>query len=80
MYTLKDYKKLKHELLIAKLCKSSSIKDLEEQLQTLINDLHENSEIKFCEACGCPLDADDRCYNVDCEEYDPIGQYFDQSE
>lgn len=77
MCTLEDYKKLKHELLIAELCKSSSIKDLQEQMQTLIKDLHKNPEIKFCETCGCPLDIDNRCYNVDCEEYDPIGQYFD---
>lgn len=77
MCTLEDYKKLKHELLIAELCKSSSIKDLQEQMQTLIRDLHENHEIKFCETCGFPLDIDNRCYNVDCEEYDPIGQYFD---
>lgn len=77
MHILEDYKKLKHELLIAKLCKSSSTKELQERLQTLIEDLHENPEIEFCEICGCPLDIDGRCYNVDCEEYDPIGQYFD---
>ena len=76
MHTLEDYKKLKHRLLIAKFCKSSSIKELQEKLQTLIEDLHENSEIKFCEICGHPLDIDSRCYNVDCKEYDPIGQYF----
>ena len=76
MRTLKDYKKLKHELLIAKLCKSSSTKELQEKLQALIKDLHENPEIEFCEICGYPLDIDSRCYNVDCEEYDPIGQYF----
>lgn len=76
MHTLEDYKKLKHELLITKLCKSSSTKELQERLQTLIEDLHENPEVEFCEICGHPLDTDGRCYNVDCEEYDPIGQYF----
>ena len=76
MHTLEDYKKLKHELLIAKLCKSSSTKELQERLQTLVKDLHENPEIEFCEICGHPLDIDSRCYNVDCKKYDPIGQYF----
>lgn len=76
MHTLEDYKKLKHELLIAKLCKSSSTKELQERLHALIERLHENPEIEFCEICRHPLDIDGRCYNVYCEEYDPIGQYF----
>lgn len=76
MHILEDYKKLKQKLLIAKLCKSSSTKELQKRLQTLIEGLHENPEIEFCEICGHPLDIDSRCYNVDCKEYDPIGQYF----
>lgn len=33
---------------------------------------------KHCPSCGKPYDKDGRCYNGDCEQYDPLSQYFDE--
>ena len=33
-----------------------------------------------CPSCGKPYAEDGRCYNDDCEEYDPLSQYFDVEE
>lgn len=30
-----------------------------------------------CPFCGQELEKDGRCYNIDCTNYDPASQYFD---
>ena len=34
----------------------------------------------MCPFCGRELHEDGRCYNIDCTNYDPVSQYFDNAE
>lgn len=36
-----------------------------------------NDKEKTCSSCNLDLDKDGRCYNKECDEYDPLSQYFD---
>lgn len=40
----------------------------------------EGTSTTTCKSCGKPYDVDGRCYNIDCDQYDPISQYFDDPE
>lgn len=47
-----------------------------------INDwaLFPDEDEKICPECGEDLGEDGRCYNPDCDQYDPLSQYFDDDE
>lgn len=42
--------------------------------------LFADEDEKVCPECGEDLGEDGRCYNPDCDEYDPLSQYFDDDE
>lgn len=42
--------------------------------------VEESIKSDICPSCGKPYDKDGRCYNQDCEQYDPLSQYFDEPE
>ena len=47
-----------------------------------INDwaLFPDEDQEICPECGEELGEDGRCYNPDCDQYDPLSQYFDDDE
>ncbi len=75
------YVELKNRLLQFQIAKRELEKRIEEteiEKSNLIEKLKEEGLIEICESCGEPLCPEDgRCYNQYCEEYDPLGQYFD---
>lgn len=42
--------------------------------------LFPDEDEKICPECGEDLGEDGRCYNPDCDQYDPLSQYFDDDE
>lgn len=75
-YLYNKYEELK--LQIAALTNPYVKSLLERELGNIMTLMRSDPEISFCECCGQPLcPEDDRCYNVDCDEYDPFSQYFD---
>ena len=42
--------------------------------------LFPDEDEKICPECGEDLGEDGRCYNLDCDQYDPLSQYFDDDE
>ena len=42
--------------------------------------LFPDKDEKICPECGEELGEDGRCYNPDCDQYDPLSQYFDDED
>ena len=80
MSKYEKYMELKHTLIILKCEKiqlESKISNIESEISNTIQDIKKEGG-DMCPSCGEPLCPEDgRCYNSDCEEYDPLSQYFD---